>query len=162
MPLSISPEGKWFDDTIAKGCKEIWETLLREFEHIMGELAVMCALFYDNKTVDPTEFFPELGELSAQEPAEKRADTDVGEVISFASDRSAAAGIVAMLGMIKRLFHEPGERLRTVCADLLANEVGEVGVQWNATSNAEPGFATLRLARGPTFNGRNVEFDAGQ
>src|SRR5262252_2474074 len=101
MVLSISPEWEWFDDAVAKSCKEIRETFLREFQHITGELAVVCALFRNNEPIDPIEFFPDPGELSTQEPAEKRTDTDVGKVIAFASDRRAAAGIIAMLGMIE-------------------------------------------------------------
>ena len=56
-------------------------------------------------------------------------DTDVGEIIAAPPDRRVVARIVAVFGMIKRLLHEPGERLRATTPDRVANELNQFSLQ---------------------------------
>lgn len=89
----------------------------------------MHALFDDRKVIDPAKALPDFGKLRRQQFSKERADTDVGKIIAASSDRCAVARIIAMFGMIKRLFHEPGERLRAALLDFSLNELDELGLQ---------------------------------
>ena len=66
----------------------------------------------------PAEPFPNLRELGREQFPKERADADVGKVIAASPNLRAAGRVVAVFGMIKRLLHEPRERLRTARADL--------------------------------------------
>ena len=81
----------------------------QKFENIAGKISVVRALFNDREVGHSPELFPNLGELSREQLAKERADADVGEVIAVTSDGSTIARIITVIGMIKRLFHEPGE-----------------------------------------------------
>ena len=81
----------------------------------------MRALFDDKKIVGLAEPFPDLGELRGQQFAKERTDADVREIITPSSNLGLVAGIVTVLGMIKRLLHKPGKRLWAATADLLTN-----------------------------------------
>jgi len=73
--------------------------------------------------------FPDFQELRGQQFTEYRTDTHVGKIIACPADRAGARGVISMLGMIERLLHEPGERLRTVRTDRLTDQFNELRVQ---------------------------------
>jgi len=56
-----------------------------------------------------------------------RADANVSEIIAFSSNRAAAGGIVSAPDD-KALFHEPGEGLWSVLANLGSDELNQRGV----------------------------------
>ena len=89
-------------------------------------------MFDDKEIVGLAEPFPDLDELRGKQFAKERTDTDVREIIAVPADCSAAAGVIAMLGMIKRLLHEPGERLWAALTNSRPNKVGQgfVGALW--------------------------------
>src|SRR5438874_9868491 len=89
----------------------------------------MRALFDDKEIVGLAEPFPDLGELRSQQFAKERTDADVREIIAVPADCSATAGVIAVLGMIKRLLHEPGEGLRAEISNRIANELDELSLQ---------------------------------
>jgi len=89
----------------------------------------MRALLDDKEIIDPAQSFPNLGELRRKQFTKERTDADVREIIAVSSDCSPIAGIITVLGMIKRLFHEPGEGLRTAISNRVANELDELSLQ---------------------------------
>jgi hypothetical protein len=88
----------------------------------------MRTLLNDDKIIDFTEVLPYLGELCRHQLSEKRADADVGEIITFPANRAAARGIVSVLRVVKRLFHEPGEGLWSPIADRGSNDLDQRGI----------------------------------
>src|SRR5437899_2348674 len=122
LRLSLLQNRKWLDYSVAQGCEEFGRAFLHRFENVARELAIMRALLDNHEVVGFAESKPDFGELSAQQLPEQRADTHVGEIIAFPSNRAASRGIVPVLGMVERLLHEPGERLRTAIANLHADE----------------------------------------
>ena len=74
----------------------------------------MGSLLNDLEVLDPVESIPNLGELDCEKLPKQRANADVGEIITVPSNRGTIARVVTVFRMIKRLLHEPGERLRTV------------------------------------------------
>ena len=97
-------------------------------ENIARELAVVRALLKDDKIVDFTELLPDLSELCQHQFSEQRTNADVSEVITFAANRAAARGIVSVLGMVKRLFHEPGEGLWSALTNFDSNQLNQRSV----------------------------------
>ena len=83
----------------------------------------MRALLEDRDVIDVFKTLPDFRELRGDQFAEKRADADVREIISAPADSSPVRRVIAVLRMIESLFHEPGERLRTVIVDLASDEL---------------------------------------
>src|SRR2546423_15291219 len=81
----------------------------------------MRALLDDDEVVDLAESLPNFGKLGGEQFSKEWPDANIGKKIAASSDGRAIAGIIAVLGMIKCLFHEPGERLWAAlfyfCAD---------------------------------------------
>src|SRR5689334_11998959 len=133
--LSLLPKGKWLDDSVTKVSEKFRPAGLRRFQNISGEPAIVRALLDDDKTVGTamvlrlTHSLPDFGKLRAPQAAKDRANADVGEVIAFAADGGAPTRVVAVLGVIKGLLHKPGERDRAALADVLADQIGQLGVQ---------------------------------
>jgi hypothetical protein len=106
---------------------------------------VVRALFDNDEVVDSAESFPKLRELRGEQFAEEWADADIGKIIAASSDRCAIARVIAVVGVIERLFHEPGERLGTALPDFIANKLDQFGLDQKTsnakrrTSNAEVG-----------------------
>ena len=100
---------------------------------------MMSALFDDKEAVrhgesvlwriDLAETFPDLSELRGKQFAKERTNTDVREIIAASSDRGPIAGVITVLGMIKRLLHEPGEGLRAASFYFSTDELNELSVQ---------------------------------
>ena len=138
--LSILQDAKRFDDPIAQNRKKFRRRFSQDFEHIARKLSVVRALLDDGEVVElaagrvrPTgglaEAFPHFDKLRGQQSPEERADADVGEIITAPSDGRAAGAVLAVFGMIKGLFHEPGEGLRAAGADCLADKFYKLGLQ---------------------------------
>ena len=89
----------------------------------------MRALFDDEEVIDLTEPFPDLRELHGEQFTKERTNADVREIIAAPSDCGAVAGIITLLGMIKRLGHEPGERLWPALFDFCADAFKELSLQ---------------------------------
>lgn len=89
----------------------------------------MRALFDNKEIVDLPEPFPDFGELRGKQFPKERANADVREIIAAPSNRGAAARVIAVLGVIKRLLHEPGERLWAALFYFGANEFNELSLQ---------------------------------
>src|SRR5437588_8753950 len=89
----------------------------------------MRALLEDGEVVDLAELFPNLGKLGDEQFSKERSDADTGKKIAASSDDRAVTGIIAVLGMIERLFHEPGERLWAALLDLCPNKLDKRSVQ---------------------------------
>ena len=89
---------------------------------------MMRALLDNNEVVDLAELLPYFRELSGQQLAEKGADAHVREIIAAPPNRAPTGGIIPVLGMIQRLFHEPGKRLRAAFLNFGANKVYQGGV----------------------------------
>ena len=70
---------------------------------------VMRALFDNGEIRRRSERFPDFRELCGQQFAEERSHADVGKIISAPPDRASTGAVIAMLRMIQRLLHEPGE-----------------------------------------------------
>src|SRR5438132_11693195 len=105
----------------------------------------MGALFYDDETpkqfaspdyfgaVDPllataaavAESLPHFGKLRGKELTEKRANAHVCKIVAAAPNRRPSAGIISLRGMIERLLHEPGEGLRAMFANRVANVISK-------------------------------------
>src|SRR2546423_12513364 len=107
--LSILPDRKRLDDAVAYGGKKFRRAVTQRFKHVARELSVMGPLLDNGEVVDPAKAFPNFPELRCHQSAEQRADADVGKIIAVASDFGPARTVVAMIGMVERLFHEPGE-----------------------------------------------------
>src|SRR5947208_10192836 len=98
---------------------------------------MMRALLDDDEIVDPStalrtsfaESFPDFSELRGEQLSKERSDADVSEIVAASPDRRAVARIISVRGMIKGLFHKPGERLRAVLFDLIPNELDEFSLQ---------------------------------
>ena len=118
--------------------------MLHRFEDVPREFPMMRTLFGNDEVFDLTEPFPDFGDLGSKQFSKEWTNTDVGKVIATSSNRSAVAGVVAMLRMIERLFHEPGERLWAALRYFSADKLDEFGLN-QQTSNAER----------PTSNDRN-------
>ena len=88
----------------------------------------MRALFDDKEIVDFAEPFPDLGELRAKQFSKERTDADVREIIAASSDGGAAAGIIAVLRVIKRLLHEPGKGLWAALFYFCADPIDETWI----------------------------------
>src|SRR5580693_7539571 len=97
----------------------------------------MRALLDDCEVVDPAES-PNLGELGGEQFAKKRADADVGKVIAASANLRAVARVIAIFGMIKRLLHEPRERLRATSLYFVANELNQFGLQSENVESLKP------------------------
>src|SRR5438309_11582951 len=89
----------------------------------------MRALFDDEEIVDLAEPFPDLGELRAKQFSKERTDADVREIIAASYDGGAAAGIIAVLRVIKRLLHGPGRGLWAALSYLSADGLKELRLQ---------------------------------
>ena len=110
LRLSLLQNWKWLDYSVAQSFEEFRRALLQRFENVARELPIMRALLDNHEVVDFAESLPDFRELRAQQVPKQRADTHVGEIIAFPSNRAATRGIVSVLGMVERLVHEPGER----------------------------------------------------
>ena len=128
LRLPLSQNRKWLDYSIVQSFEEFRRALLRRLENVARKLTIVRALLNNDKIVDFAELLPDLSELCRHQLPEKRADADVGEIITFPANRAAARGIVSVLGMVKRLFHEPGEGLWSAIADLGSNDLDQRGV----------------------------------
>ena len=128
MPLSHLQDRKRFDDPVAKGRKKIRPAFARGLKHVTRKLAIVRALLDEDEVVDLTESFPDFRELSGQQLTEDRTDAHICEIISAATDRAPARRIVSVLGMIKRLLHEPGEGLRAPRFDFGANKFDQSAI----------------------------------
>src|ERR1043166_7868935 len=126
--LAFAPKRERLDDFVAHGVKEFGPVLLRRAENIARELPIMRALLNNDEIVCPAELLPDFCELCRYQFPKKRADADVREIIAFATNRSAPARVIAMLGMIERLLHEPGKRDRATFSNLRANNFNECGI----------------------------------
>ena len=82
---------------------------------------MMRALLDECEVVDLAEPLPNFGELGHEQLTKQRTNADVGEIIAASTDCRPVARIIAVLGMIKRLLHEPGEWLRADVVDLATN-----------------------------------------
>ena len=82
----------------------------------------MGRLFDNGEVVDRTEPVPNFSKLDCEKLPKEWADADICKKITTPANFGAAAGIVAVLGMIECLFHKPGERLRTPRADFSADD----------------------------------------
>jgi hypothetical protein len=56
----------------------------------------------------------------------------------MAPNRAPAGGIVSVLGMVKRLLHEPGERLGAARTNCFANELDEFSLQLENVQRPTP------------------------
>src|SRR5437667_6960773 len=122
LRLALSQNRKGLDYSVAQSFEEFPRARLGRLENVARELPVVCALLNNDKIVDFTELLPDLSELCQYQLPKDRADADVGEIIAFAANRAASRGIVSVLGMVKRLFHEPGEGNWSVFFDFGANQ----------------------------------------
>src|SRR5256885_3151683 len=129
LPLSVLPKRKRLHDSIADSRKKLRCAFLQRFQNVARELAIVSALLDDCKIVDLAHPLPKLSELRSHELSEKRANTHAREIIPLPANRGASARIVPVLGMIKRLLHEPRKRDRAALSNSLANEVCQLGVQ---------------------------------
>ena len=84
---------------------------------------------------------PDLSELCRQQLPEKRPDADVREVITVSPNRAPAGGIISVLGMIERLFHEPGKRTGSAIPNLRSNKLDQSGDFPFACSTFNPLYA---------------------
>ena len=128
LRLALSQNRKWLDYSVAQSFEEFPRVCLGRLENVASELPVVSRLLNNDKIVDLAELLPDLGKLRAQQLPEQRADADIGEIITFSANHAVAGGIVSVLGMVKRLLHEPGERLRAAIANFVANEFDESGI----------------------------------
>src|SRR5439155_24459562 len=108
--------------SVAQGCQEFGRAFLHRFENVARELAIMRSLLDSHEIVRSAELFPDLGELRSQQVPKQRANTHIGEIITFPSNRAAIRRIVSVLGVVERLLHKPGERLRAVFFDFCAHQ----------------------------------------
>ena len=129
---------------------------MRGFENIFRELSVMRALLEDGEVVDLAESFPNFGKLGGEQFSKEWPDANVGKKIAASSDGRAIAGIVAVLGMIKCLFHEPGERLWAVLLDLCPNKLDKRSVQSENVQRPTPNVQFLKM------QSLNLRFDVGR
>src|SRR4029450_3998373 len=123
LRLALSQNRKWLGYSIAQRFEEFRRAGLGRMGEVAWKLAIVRALLDNDKVVDFTELLPDLSELCHHQLPEKRADADVSEIIAFPANRAAARGIVSVLRMIKRLFHEPGKRDRAVFFDFGLDQV---------------------------------------
>src|SRR6266513_699464 len=124
---------------------------------------MMRALFDDKEVVrhgqsvlwriDFAEPFPDFSELRGKQFAKERTDADVREIIAASSDRGPVAGIITVLGMIKRLPHEPGEGLRASVFYYSTDELNELSVQSENVERPTPNVQYTSL---------NFGFDVGR
>ena len=127
---------------------------------------MMRALFNDKEIVrhgesvlwriDLAEPLPDLGELRGQQITKERTNTDVREIIASSSDRGSIAGVITVLGMIKRLLHEPGEGLRAAPPYFSADELDKLSLQ---SENVERPTPNVQYSKCSTLNPR---FDVGR
>lgn len=99
---------------------------------------MMRALLDDGEIVGLAQSFPNLRELRGEQLPEERSDADVGKIVAASPNLRAIARIIAVHGMIKRLFHEPGEWLRTAGTDNVANELDEFDLQSGNLNDLRP------------------------
>jgi hypothetical protein len=126
--LLLLQNRKGLDYSIAQSREESRRAFLRRFKNVASELPVVSRLLNNDKIVDFAELLPDLSELRHHQFSEERADADISEIITFSANHAVAGGIVSVLGMVKRLLHEPGERLRAAVANFVANEFDESGI----------------------------------
>ena len=123
--LALPQDRKRLDDPIAQDRKKLRPRRAQRFQDIAREFAVMRALFDNHEIVRPIERFPDFRELPGKQFAEQRPHAHARKIIAPPPDRAPARAVVAMLRMIERLLHEPGEGNRAFPANLVANEEDE-------------------------------------
>jgi hypothetical protein len=128
LRLPLSQNRKRLDYSVAQSFEEFGRAFLRSLENVARELAIMCALFNNNKIVGFTELLPDLRELCQHQLPKEGADADVSEIIAFSANRAAAGGIVSVLGMVKDLVHEPVEWLWSAIPNLGSDKLDQSGV----------------------------------
>lgn len=138
--LLFCEAGEGLHDLIAEGGIEGGVFVARGGEDVVGEVAVVGALFDDGEIGGPLQAFPHFRELEREEAAEEWADADAGEVVASAAKGGAAGGVVAVLGMIEGLLHKPGERNGAACLDGGVEEMGERGLQERRFGGGVLGF----------------------
>ena len=109
LRLALPQNRKWLDYSVAQTFEEFRRACPGRLENVVRELTIVRTLLNNDEIVDLTELLPDLSELCRHQLPEKRADADVSEIITFPANRAAARRIVSVLGMVKRLFHEPVE-----------------------------------------------------
>ena len=114
----------------------------------------MRALLNDHKIVDFTQSLPDFRELHEHQLPEERADADIRKIIAFPANRAALGGIVSVLVMVKRLFHEPGEGNRAAIPNLIANELNQLGIP--GLCPQRPTRLRLKLRRGKRLPRRSL------
>ena len=117
-----------FDNRIADRIEELPGVRARGVEHVAREVAVVGTLLDDAEFIGLPEPLPHFGELRREQFSEQRADAHIREKIAVPADRGAARGVVAVLRVIQRQFHEPAERNRAARRDLRTEEGGERGI----------------------------------
>src|SRR5207245_3548580 len=119
---SILQARKRFNDSVTQRGKEFGKALLERFENVAREFTVMRALFENDEVVDLAEEFPGFGKLRGDQLSKERSDTDVRKIIATSPDFCPTTRVITVLGMINRLLHKPGKRLRALSLDLAANK----------------------------------------
>src|SRR6187402_911818 len=97
--------------------------LAQAIEDIRREITAVGALLDDGKIRRFTEALPHLRELPGEQSPEERADAHVREEIAAAPDARTPRGVVPVLGMIEREFHESPERHRAARGDFSGDDI---------------------------------------
>ena len=98
----------------------------------------MRALLDNGEIVDFAESFPDFNKLRGEQLSKERADTNVGKVVAFPSNHGASTRVVAVLRMVERLLHEPGERNGAAFPNRIANELDEFSLQSENAQRSTP------------------------
>src|SRR5438874_7670831 len=112
-----------------QGPEKVRVVFAHGFKQVACKFAMMRALLDKDEIVDLAKLFPDFGKLSGQQLPEDRTNAHICEIISTAPNRAPSGGIVSVLGMIKRLSHEPGKGLGAARPNYFANELDEFSLQ---------------------------------
>ena len=126
--MPILQDWKRLNDSVSQRRRKVWVAFTRRFQHVARKVTMVRALLDDDEVAGLAEPFPHLCELRRQQSPKKWPDAHIGEVIAEPSDRAPAGGIISVLGMIERLFHEPGKGHRPAFLNFGANKLDQSGI----------------------------------
>src|SRR5205807_1594127 len=99
---------------------------------------MMRTLLDDDEVVVLAQKFPGFGKLRSEQFSKGRSDSNVRKIIAISPDFCPIARVITVLGMVKRLFHKPGERLRAAFTNFSPNELDELSFQSEKVERPTP------------------------
>ncbi len=141
--LPLPQQSERLHNPITHRRKQVRVLFAQRLQHIAREFTMVCALLDDHEIIRPAERFPNLGKLTGDQFPKQRPHAHAREIIAPPPDRAASRAVITMLGMIKRLLHEPRKGHRPARPDPIADFANQFLVFFHRSLNRGAGSRSV-------------------